>query len=70
MKGDPMAKKKKAVRTIEKDVKKAIHKGVSEQAVGNAVESAITEAADKTGEKPKHDSRVAKTARKAVADND
>ena len=36
-----MAKKKKAERAIDKAVRRALHKGVSEKAVGKIVEKAI-----------------------------
>ena len=44
-----MAKKKteKALKAIEKDVKKALHKGATEAGVGDAVDRAIKKAAKK-----------------------
>jgi hypothetical protein len=59
-----MARKKKAERAIDKAVRRALHKGVSEKVVGKIVESAIDEVAGDKGDvhkagkkKPKSESK-------------
>ena len=51
--GDPMAKKKKAERAIDKAVRRALHRGVSEKAVGKIVEKAIDGVAGDKGDERK-----------------
>jgi hypothetical protein len=63
-----MLKKKteKALKAIEKDVKKALHKGATETGVDNAVDRAKKKTADKEAKKKRKSGKSQKKAKPAT----